>query len=351
MHFPFQPILAAANSEASLTEQAVSHVLPHALHSEPLFTLRVGQETTNLPVLGIYNGEYQFFITNHLVMTMVTAVVVLLTFFYVALRIRVGGEGLEAYRTKGRVGQLFETILTFIREEVVRPNLHGLTDKYIGYIWTVFFFVLFANLLGLIPIGYMVQAGTLDAHYSHWGGTATGNLSLNVMLAIASFVAIIYIGIREVGAKAFFAHFNPIGWDNPKMLVIGLPLYFLEWMGLVIKCVVLAMRLFGTMMAGHLVIAAFVLLIFMAAKQSTTLGLGVELAVVIGGMALTLLELFICFLQAFIFTFLTVLFISTAVAHHGEPGHDPDHDPFDHESQMEMDKLISPQKLSPAVHR
>jgi len=353
MHFPFQPILAAANSEASLTEKAVSHVLPHALHSEPLFTLRVGRETTNLPVLGIYNGEYQFFITNHLVMTMVTAVVVLLTFFYVAMRIRVGGEGLDAYRTKGRIGQLFETILTFIREEVVRPNLHGLTDKYIGYIWTVFFFVLFANVLGLVPIGYMMQAATLDPHYSHWGGTATGNLSLNVMLAIASFIAIIYIGIREIGAKAFFAHFNPIGWDNPKMLVIGLPLYFLEWMGLVIKCVVLAMRLFGTMMAGHLVIAAFVLLIFMAAKYSTTLGLGVEVAVVIGGMALTLLELFICFLQAFIFTFLTVLFISTAVSHHGDHDHehDPDHDPFDHESQMEMDKLISPQRLSPAVQR
>ncbi|HBJ36341.1 MAG TPA: ATP synthase F0 subunit A, partial [Planctomycetaceae bacterium] len=231
---------------------AVSHVLPHRLHSEPLFSVSVGSETTTIPWLNIHHGQYDFFITNHLMMTMVAAVVVVLTFLYVALRIRVGGQGLDAYRTKGAFAQLFETMLTFIREEVVRPNLHGLTDKYIAYVWTVFFFVLFANVLGLIPIGYIAQAFTKDVSFSHLGGTATGNLSLNVMLAICSFIAIIYIGIREIGAKAFFAHFNPIGWDDPKMLLIGIPLYFLEWMGLVIKCIVLAMRLFGTMMAGHL---------------------------------------------------------------------------------------------------
>jgi len=345
-----KPILAAADAGATLTEMAVDHVLPHRLHSQPLFSVSVGSESTTIPWLNIHNGRYDFFVTNHLMMTMVAAVAVVLTFVYVALRIRVGGEGLDAYRTKGRVGQLFETMLTFIREEVVRPNLHGLTDKYIPYIWSIFFFVLFANVLGLIPLGYILQAITRDVEYSHWGGTATGNLSLNVILAISSFIAIIFIGIREIGAKAFFAHFNPIGWGDPKMLLIGLPLYFLEWMGLVIKCIVLAMRLFGTMMAGHLVIASFVLLIFSAARVSTTLGLGVELAVVIGGVALTFLELFICFLQAFIFTFLTVLFISTAVSHHGDhDGEGHGHDPFDESEQMNLDKLISPSRMSPAV--
>ncbi len=72
------------------------------------------------------------------------------------------------------------------------------------------------------------------------------------------------------------------------MLVIGIPLYFLEWMGLIIKCVVLAMRLFGTMMAGHLVIAAFIGLIFMALEVSTGLAFGVQLAVIGGGIVLTL---------------------------------------------------------------
>ncbi len=344
------PLAATTTAEPSLAEMAVSHVLPHALSPEPLFSIKVAAEGTNNAVLGIQNGYYNFYLTNHLVMTAVTAVLVVLTFWYVSRRVRVKGTGIEAYQTKGRFAQLFETICSFIRDEVVRPNLGDLTDKYIPYIWTTFFFILFANILGLLPIGYIMQAVTQDVHYSHWGGTATSNLSLNAMLAICSFVAILFVGIREVGAKNFFAHFNPIGWDNPKMLVIGLPLYALEWMGLLIKCIVLAMRLFGTMMAGHLVIAAFVLLIFAATKVSLGLGYGVELAVVVGGMVLTLLELFICFLQAFIFTFLTVLFISTGVAHHGDHDDDHDHDPFSDEKQMDLDKLVQPQRLGPLAH-
>jgi F-type H+-transporting ATPase subunit a len=346
---PVKPFWAAAQPEASLAETAVKHVLPHALHEEPLFRVPVASEGTDFAALGIRDGYYEFFITNHLMMSAVVAVLVVLTFFYVSRRIRVRGEGLAAYQTKGRVAQLFETMCSFIRDEVTRPNLGDLTDKYIPYIWTIFFFILFSNVLGLIPIGYILQAITKDVHYSHMGGTATGNLSLNVILAIGSFIAILFVGIREVGAKNFFAHFNPIGWDNPKMLVIGLPLYALEWMGLIIKCIVLAMRLFGTMMAGHLVIAAFVLLIFSAAKYSMALGYGVEMSVVVGGIVLTLLELFICFLQAFIFTFLTVLFISTAVAHHGDHDGHEEH-PFSDEGQMDMDKLIKPERLGPLAH-
>jgi len=339
--------LAAAQPNRTLTELAVDHVLPHALHESPIFSVSVASRGTNVPALNIYDGVYRFYITNHLMMSAVVGVLVIITFYFVSRRIRVRGEGLEAFQTKGRVAQLFETMCSFIRDEVTRPNLGNLTDKYIPYIWTIFFFILFSNVLGLIPIGYLLQAATKDTDFSHWGGTATGNLALNVVLAIGSFIAILFVGIREVGAKAFFAHFNPIGWDNPKMLVIGLPLYLLEWMGLLIKCVVLAMRLFGTMMAGHLVTAAFVLLIFSAAKYSTSLGYGVHAAVILGGMVLTLLELFICFLQAFIFTFLTVLFISTAVAHHGDEHDEHERDPFGDEGQMNMDKLINPSRLGP----
>jgi len=340
-----KPFWAAAQPDLDIARIAVEHVLPYPIFEKPLFSLQVASSGTDIPALNISNGIYAFYITNHLMMTAVVAVLVLLVFYFVSRRVRVKGEGLQAYQTKGSVAQLFETMCSFIRDEVTRPNLGQLTDKYIPYIWTIFFFILFANVLGLLPIGYLLQAATRDSHYSHWGGTATSNLSLNVILAIGSFIAILFVGIREVGAKAFFAHFNPIGWDNPKMLVIGLPLYLLEWMGLIIKCIVLAMRLFGTMMAGHLVIAAFVLLIFSAARYSTSLGYGVHASVVLGGIVLTLLELFICFLQAFIFTFLTVLFISTAVAHHGDHDEHNDHDPFSDEGQMNMDKLVNPSRL------
>jgi F-type H+-transporting ATPase subunit a len=115
-------------------------------------------------------------------------------------------------------------------------------------------------------------------------------------------------------------------------------------MGLFIKCTVLAMRLFGTMMAGHLVIAAFIGLVFLARDSSHSLGYAVEFLVIVGGIVLTLLELFICFLQAFIFTFLTVLFISM-VAHHHD--HEDEYDTFSDEGQMDMDKLIDPSRIMP----
>ncbi|MEX0824518.1 MAG: F0F1 ATP synthase subunit A [Pirellulaceae bacterium] len=327
----------------------VDHVLPHALHDEELFGFDVAAKGTDIPFLNIYDGHYGFFITNHMMMTAVSAIIVILVFWLVSRKIRIAGDGLEAYQTQGRVAQLFETICAFIRDEVARPNLHGLTDKYIPYIWTIFFFILFCNVLGLVPVGAIMQLITGDRHYSHWGGTATSNLALNSMLAILSFLAVIGIGIREAGAKAFFSHFNPVGWE-PKMLPIGLGLFVLEWMGLVIKCVVLAMRLFGTMMAGHLVIAAFILLIFAAAKASTGVGYTVGIGVLLLGTALTLLELFICFLQAFIFTFLTVLFIASGAVHHHDPIHEEeDIDPLSDEAQMDIDKVVQPGRLGPAV--
>ena len=336
-------------------DNPLSHVVPHALHEKPLFTLNVGGG--DIPALFIKDGQYSFYLTNHLLMTIVTAITVVLVFAYVASKVRVKGDGLEAYQTKGRLAQMFETICWFIRDEVARPNLHGLTDKYIPYIWTVFFFILFANLLGLVPFGPGLQLASMPwsehpAHFSHFGGTATGNLSLNVMLAICSFVAIIFIGIRETGAKAFFAHFNPVGWNGPAAMSfgLGLPLYVLEWVGLVIKCVVLAMRLFGTMMAGHLVVAVIVGLIFTAAAVSKWLGLGVELSVIIGCTVLTLLELFICMLQAFIFTFLTVLFISSTASHHGDDHGEEHVDPLSDEAQMDLDKFTDPSRLAGISH-
>jgi len=318
-----------------------SHAVPHPITKSPLFSIETGGG--DIPFFNIKDGVYQFFITNHLVMSFVSAIVVVLVFWFVSRRVRVVGEGIQAYQTRGRVAQLFETMCTFIRDEVVRPNLGHMTDKYIYYVWTIFFFVLFANVLGLVPFGSLIYLFTGNEHHLHLGGTATGNLSLNSVLALGSFVAILFIGIRETGLKAFLAHFNPIGWDDPKMLVIGIPLYFLEWLGLLIKCVVLAMRLFGTMMAGHLVIAAFLGLIFMAADSSQALGYGVGISVILGGIVLTLLELFICFLQAFIFTFLTVLFISLVATHHG----DHEHHPLSDEATMDLDKLIEPERIIP----
>lgn len=267
-----------------------------------------------------------FAVTNQLFMGVVAAVCVIAAFIYAAGRIRVRGTGTDAYVTKGVFANLLETMCVFIREEVARPNLQHLTDKYIKYLWTVFFFVLFCNLLGMVPFGYIakVLSGFAGADYemrsyvSHWGGTATGNLSLNLPLAFCSLVAIVFIGLKESGPKHMLDHLNPVGWSLA-MLPIGLMVFVLEIMGLLIKCTVLAMRLFGTMMAGHLVIAVFISLIPTAGIAMW----GIGIPVVLGGTALLLLELFIALLQAFIFTFLTTLFIASFAV--GEHDHEEDH--------------------------
>ncbi|WP_146411677.1 MULTISPECIES: F0F1 ATP synthase subunit A [Crateriforma] len=330
----------------------LEHAVPHALHSEPLFRLPASFIGEDVPALGIRDGYYEFFITNHLMMSAVAGLLVILTFAWVGRRVGTGtGKGLERFQTKGRISQLFETMCAFIRDEVAAPNLHGLTDKYIYYIWSIFFFILFANVLGVIPFGAMLQLITGDSHYSHWGGSATGNLSLTGVMAVLSFIAILYIGIKETGAKAFFNHFNPLGWDQGlAMLPISLLLYVLEWLSLLVKCFVLAMRLFGTMMAGHLVLAAFIGLIFTAKEAIGEGGAwAVSIPVMLVATALTLLELFVCFLQAFIFTFLTVLFIAATAVHEHDDELDHDPDALTDAAQMDPDKIFDPGRLGPAV--
>lgn len=291
-------VLAASNP--------LEHVLPHEL-------FRIGDQP----------------ISNHLVMTGVAGLLVTLVFAYVATKVRTTGDTIDGHLTHGRFAQLFETMCVFIRDQVAKPNLGHLTDKYIFYIWTVFFFILFANILGMVPIGYVLKLiaplwGGDPKWWGIWGGTATSDLSLNVPLALMSLFAIVFIGVREAGT-GYFAHFAP----GPKfMWPLIVPL---EVLSLLIKCCVLAVRLFGTMLAGHLVLAALVGMIFIFANILPALGYGVALGVIVMNLILSMLELFIACLQAFIFTFLTTLFISQGAVHHGDHGHDHAHD---HEADL-----------------
>lgn len=284
----------------------LSHVLPHDL----------------LKVAGLP-------ITNQMVMTLAAAILVMLMFGFASLRVRTTGQGIDAYNTKGRFPQLLEVICVYIRENVARPNLGELTDKYIYYIWSVFFFILTINLLGMLPIGPVLAsiAGAFGASeafaykISHAGGNANSNVNMTAAMASLSLIAIVYIGVKEQGT-AYFKHFAPVPFKPWPMIPLAAFLVGLEVIGLLIKCVVLAMRLFGTMLAGHLVLAALIGL----AVGSWFIGFGVMALAT----AISLLELFIVFLQAFIFTFLTVLFIAAGAVHHDDHGHDHDHDEAEH---------------------
>lgn len=250
--------------------------------------------------------------TNHHLMGLVAAVLVFVTFFFVGRASTPKGADAESYVTRGRFAQLFEVLAEFIRERVVRPNLGDLTDKYIYYIWTVFFFILFMNVLGMIPFGPALALVFRDDSWSHWGGTATGNIAVTGAMATLSLIVIVGIGVHEQGMK-YFAHFAPVPFTPLPMAPLAAFLVVLEVFSLLIKCTVLAVRLFGTMMAGHLVVAAVLALI-------TTWAVGG--LVLVSLTLLNLLELFVAFLQAFIFTFLTTLFIAAGAVHHDDHGHE-----------------------------
>ncbi|MEM7683020.1 MAG: F0F1 ATP synthase subunit A [Planctomycetota bacterium] len=290
----------------------------------PSPTLAAGLSTDSL-LSHVVSHDVIGFIDNHMLMGVVASVLVFLGFASLARQIAKPKRGVEDYVVKGVLPQLLETMCVFVREEVAKPNLGRLTDKYIPYLWTTFFFILFCNVLGLIPInpvlGIVASIVGADAGYwSHIGGTATGTIAMTIPLALVAFAMINLVGIKEQGI-GYFKHFCPIEVTSPAMMPLAVLLIVLEVMSLIIKSCVLAARLFGTMMAGHLVLAAFIGLT--ALTTSAIFGGVIGVAGVFIGGALMGLELFIALLQAFIFTFLTTLFIAAGAVHHG---HDDHHD-------------------------
>lgn len=204
-----------------------------------------------------------------------------------------------AARQKGAVPRglrnLVEPILLFIRDEVAKPNLHGAADKWLPYLWSLFFFILFCNVLGLIP----------------GGATATGNLSVTAALAVLSFFAIHAAGIRENGLFHYLKSIVPPvpWWLWPLLLVV-------EMVGLLAKPFALAVRLWANMSAGHIVIMVLLGFIFLVGQSPIFVQgpvIGVSIA---GAAAIYLLELFVALLQAYVFTFLTAVFMGMAAHPH-----------------------------------
>ena len=237
-------------------------------------------------------GSWEIIVSNHMLMALVATVLMLIIFPLVARQKSMVPRGLRNF---------VESICAFIREEVARPSLGENTDRFIKYLWTTFFFILFCNLLGMIPtdgILYIVSGGRLK----HLGGTATANIWLTGTLASFAFVMIHVSGIRQQGLWTYIKNFIP---HVPAPLIPIM--YLLEFAGALVKPFALAIRLFANMLAGHTVLGAFLGLIFMS--QNYAIG-GVT---ILGCAALSLLELFVAFLQAYIFTFLTTMFVAAAV--------------------------------------
>jgi F-type H+-transporting ATPase subunit a len=254
--------------------------------------------------------------SNHVFMMLVAAALLLLIVPRFAREME-RGDDVERMTPRGGRNAI-EIICTFLRDFVARPNMGDYTDRFIPYVWTAFFFILTINLLGLLPLEPITAPIVTKLGLAHGiYGTATGNIWTTATLAICTLVMIVVNGLRLHGLT-YLKHF----FMGP--FPISIVIAFLEVVGLFAKTFALAVRLFANMIAGHILLAVLLGFIGSASAISLALGLGVAVPVVLGSVAITMLELFVAFLQAFIFTFLSAVFIGQAVnihhEHHEEHG-------------------------------
>ena len=223
--------------------------------------------------------------TRHVVMLWIAALLCILT---TLLALRAHNRKSREGKAPAGVGNGLEALVLYLRNEVVLPNVGPHGNAFVPYLLTIFFFILFANLLGLVP----------------YGATATGNISVTATLAIITFFVIEGAGMKTQGR----AYINTIVFW-PHDMSLGMKLFIspiltpIEFIGKLTKPFALAIRLFANMISGHVVLLALISLIFTFA---TWILVPLPIAMAIG---ISLLELFVAFLQAFIFTLLSSVFI------------------------------------------
>ncbi len=293
-------VLAAGNP--------LEHVVDHPWLRYPI----------SIPYLSDWSGAFTWFsvLSNHIIMMGVAGILVMILVPRF-LRAPETKDEVEMYTPHGK-RNFMEVICEFLRDFVARPNLGPHTDRFIPYVWTVFFFILMNNLLGLLGLDALtrpiMKAITGNPHAHGVYGTPTGNIWVTATLATTTFVMVIFNGLRTNGL-AYVKHF----FMGP--FPINLLIAVLEVIGLIAKCFALCIRLFANMVAGHTLLAVLMMFIAMAFSAGALVGLLVAVPVVLGSVAIDLLELFVAFLQAFIFTFLSCVFIGQAVNIHHEEGH------------------------------
>jgi F-type H+-transporting ATPase subunit a len=236
--------------------------------------------------------------TKHLVFMLIAAVLVALVF-------TLSARSIQAAQARGRPSKGFagamEATALYIRQEVILPNVGHHGEGYAPYLLTLFFFILAMNILGLLP----------------WGATATGNIAVTAALAVVAFLVIEVTGMQALGpvgyAKTIF--YLPsglpggIGGSILKVVLLAV-MTPIELIGKLAKPFALAVRLFANMTSGHVLVLALIGLTFLF--QSWTVGIGASILAT----GVMLLEVFVAFLQAFVFTLLTSVFIGLMRAEH-----------------------------------
>ncbi|HEY3405053.1 MAG TPA: F0F1 ATP synthase subunit A [Ohtaekwangia sp.] len=228
-----------------------------------------------------HEAVFDISITKNVAMLLINAVLLVLVFTAVAR----GYKKNRGAAPKG-IQSFFEPIILFVRDEVVKPNIGHHYEKFFPYLLTLFFFILFGNLLGLLP----------------GAGNMTGNIAVTLTLAVLTFI------ITNVsGNKAYWAH---IFWTPGVPLPLRPIIMLVEVIGIFTKPISLTVRLFVAITAGHIVLLSLICLTFIFG--SIWVGFGSSLIVLF----ISLIELLVAGIQAYVFTLFTSLYIGMAIADH-----------------------------------
>jgi F-type H+-transporting ATPase subunit a len=254
--------------------------------------IAVDENDNPLPDVKVYDLS----LTRNVVQMIIALTLLVWIMLSVAKRYK-NGEGVTT-APKGMQG-FIEPVITFVRDEVARPNLGAKYPKYLPFLLTAFFFILINNIFGLIP----------------GSANVTGNIAFTFVLGIISFVVILFSS-----NKHYWGHiFNPPGvpgFVKPILVLV-------EFLSVFIKPVALIIRLFANMLAGHIIIICLISLIFIFGNLHPAAGWGSSILSIGFTVFIYLIEILVAFLQAFIFTNLTAVFIGQAMEgeHHHEEAH------------------------------
>mgnify|MGYP001334017027 CR=1 FL=1 len=236
---------------------------------------------------------FDFSLTRNVVQMILALTVFVVIMLRIAKRYK-SGVGVTS-APKGSQS-LIEPVITFVRDEVAKPNLGHKYEKYLPYLLTVFFFILINNIFGLIP----------------GSANVTGNIAFTAVLGLISFVVILFSSNSH-----YWGHiFNPPGVP----LGVKFILVPVEFLSVFIKPFALIIRLFANMVAGHIIIICLISLIFIFGQLNPAAGWGASPLSIGFTVFIYLIEVLVAFLQAFIFTMLTAVFVGQAFEgeHHDE---------------------------------
>lgn len=242
---------------------------------------------------GNYIRPLDFSITKNVFALLISIGLLLWVFLPIAARYK--KAPLEA--PKG-IQNALEVFILFVRDQIARPSLgEKKYERYMPYLLTAFFFIFFNNLLGLLPI-------------FPGGANVTGNIAVTLVLALFTFLITNFSGNRN-----YWKHiFNP---PVPGWLKLPVPLMpLIEFSGIIIKPFVLMVRLFANISAGHIIALGFFCLIFIFGEMNVYAGFGSSIISVVFVIFMSMLEFLVAFIQAFVFTLLSAIYIGMATEEH-----------------------------------